>query len=159
MTLGASCWAGRFVGLLGLVMTTLAVLMGGIFHRKSLSFCLGLMAVFAQFPAGFALLPGMVALHAIDFVRLGVFLMGEGHFPIGNIEGNRIFLSESPCDHQDGEQKTCKDSDADQSFLHYCFTPFLLDLIVPQLLRPKKSNKNSFFVKKKKRFLKKFRNL
>ncbi len=32
MALGASCWAGRFAGLLRLVMTTLAVLMGGIFH-------------------------------------------------------------------------------------------------------------------------------
>src|SRR5512147_105812 len=99
MALGASRRPGRLSSLLGLLMTTFAVLMSGLLHGKSLSFRLGLVAVFAQFAGSFALLPGMVALHAIDFICVGVFLMVKGHFSIRNIESNCILLSKGAGNH------------------------------------------------------------
>ncbi len=101
MALCASCWAGRFVRFLGFVMTTFAVLVGGVLHRNSLSFCLLFVTVFAQFASSLALLPGMVALYAIDFICFGMFLMAERHFSIRNVEGNHILCSKSASHHHD----------------------------------------------------------
>ena len=112
MALRASCWAGRFVSFLGLLMTTFAVLVGGVFHRKSLSFCLGLMAVFAQFARSLALLPGMVALQTIDLQCFRMLLVGECHLPVARIVFNHI-LSKEAADHEDGEYETCNDPNAD----------------------------------------------
>lgn len=148
MALCASCWAGRLVSFLGLLMTTFAILVGGLFHRKSLPFCLGLMALFAQFARGFAFLPGMMALHTIDFICLGMLLMVKCHFSIRNIEGHLVLCSKSASHHHNGEHKTYNDPNADQ-FSHSRFTPFLLRFFVPQLFRLKTLTNIHFLVKKK----------
>jgi len=122
MALGARCWASRFIRLLCLVMTALAVLMISILCAKGLSFCLGLMAVFAQFPRGLALLPRMVAFQAIDFQRFGMLLMSERHLSIFRIVLNHIFCKNAT-DRQNREQETYNDPNTDQPFFHPCFTP------------------------------------
>jgi len=124
MALSASCWASRFAGFLRFLMAAFAVLMESVFCRKSLSFCLGLMAVNTQFARSIALLPRMVTFHTVDLQRLGMLLVVERHFPVRNIKCDHILGSKDACNHQDGEQETCKDPYADQPFSHYCLTPF-----------------------------------
>jgi hypothetical protein len=130
MALSAPSGTGWFVGLLCLIVAAFAVFMHSILQRKSFPLCLGLVAVSAQLPSGLALLPGMVALHAIDFVCFRMLFMGKRHFSIRNIEGNNVFLSKSTSYHQDGEQETCKNPDTDQPLSHYCFTPFPFNLYI-----------------------------
>jgi len=112
MTLGAPCWASRFIGLLCLVMAAFTIFMIGVFCRKGLSFCLGFMALFAKLPRGLTLLPCVVALHAIDLKRLGMFLVSERHLPVGRIILHNVLCKET-ADHEDREHETCNDPNAD----------------------------------------------
>ena len=101
MALSASCWTGRFVGLLSLFMTSFAILMIGILCRNGFPLGLGLMAVFAKFASGFALLPGMVAFHTIN-LQIDMLLMGKGNLPIRRIVFNHIFCKNTT-HHQEGK--------------------------------------------------------
>ena len=112
MTLGAPCWTSRFIGLLRIIVTALAVLMVGVFCRKGLSLCFGFMAVHAKLARGLALLPGVVAFQTIDFVCFRMLLMGECHLPLGRIVFNHI-LCKKATDHEHGEHETCNDPNAD----------------------------------------------
>ena len=115
---------------------------------KVLSLCLGLMAFFAKLTRGIAFLPSMVASYAI-VLQIHMLLMVEFCLAIRIVDNHHIFLSKSYCNHQDGEQKTYKNPNANQTLSHRFFTPFPLYLLVLQLIRPKESIKYSFFVKKK----------
>lgn len=99
------------IGLLQIIMTSFAAFMVSFFRIDSLPFCLGLVTVFAKFACRLALFPIVMALQAIDLQCFRMFLMGEGYFPVRDIEGDRFFLDLGPCaaGHQDGEHKACKD--------------------------------------------------
>jgi len=137
MALSASCWTSRFAGFLRFLMAAFAVLMESVFCRKSLSFCLGLMAVNTQFARGIALLPSMVAFHTVDLQRLGMRLVIERHFPVRNIKRDHILGGKDTGNHHHGEQETCKDPYAYQPLFHYLFTPFPIRiyLLLSQLYR------------------------
>jgi len=133
MALSAPCWTCRFIGLLCLLMAAFAVLMIGILCGNGLSLKLGLMTVLAQLSSGLAFLPGVVAFHTINLHGFGMLLVSECHLSIGRIIFDHI-LCKNASDHQDGEQETCQDPNADQPFFHSCFTPSLLISDCPLIL-------------------------
>jgi hypothetical protein len=77
-------------------MTALAVFVIGVLRRKSLSLCLGLMALLAQLSAGLARLPRMVAFQTILHQCFRMLLMGKLYLPLRNIEGDFIFAAKAP---------------------------------------------------------------
>ena len=77
MALSTSGRTGRFVGFLCLIMATFAILMIGILCREGLSLGLSLMAFFAKFACGLALLPGVVAFQTIDLQCFRMFFVCE----------------------------------------------------------------------------------
>jgi len=114
-------------------MAAFAVLMIGILCGNGLSLKLGLMTVLAQLSSGLAFLPGVVAFHTINLHGFGMLLVSECHLSIGRIIFDHI-LCKNASDHQDGEQETCQDPNADQPFFHSCFTPSLLISDCPLIL-------------------------
>jgi hypothetical protein len=63
------------------------------------------MAVFTKFTCGLALLPGVVAFHAIS-LQIDMLFMGKCNLPIGRIIFDHIFANTT--DHQDGKDKTLR---------------------------------------------------
>ena len=106
VTLGAPSGPGRLLGLLGLVVTPLAVFVIGVLGCEGLSLGLGLVAIFTELAGGFALLPGVVTFEAIDLQGLRMLLMSEFDLSIRNIEDHLILCGEDARCHQDGENKT-----------------------------------------------------
>jgi len=112
MALSAPCGTSRFIGLLCLVMATLAIFMVSILCRKGLSLCGFFVAVFATFASGLTLLPCVVALQTIDLQCFRMLLMGECHLPVGRTIFDHI-LSKEAADHEDGKHEPCNDPNAD----------------------------------------------
>ena len=102
MTLSTGDRTSRFVRFLCLVMAPFAILVIGILICQILSLRFVLMALLAELPAGFARLPRMVAFHAIDLQRLGMFLVGKLYLPV-RVVINDLILCKNTCNHQDGE--------------------------------------------------------
>jgi len=93
-----TCW---LLGSLCFLVATLTVLMEGILCRKGLPFCLGLMALYAEFAAGLTLLPGVMAFGTIDLQCFRMLFVVECHLSKRRIEGHYIFCCKNTAHHQE----------------------------------------------------------
>ncbi len=112
MALSATGRPGGLIGLLQIIMTSLAALVVSVLCREIFPFGFGLVAVFAKFAGGLALLPGMVALQAVDLECFRMLLVSEGHLSVRNIIGDHI-LCKSAADHEQGKNKPGQYPNAD----------------------------------------------
>jgi hypothetical protein len=155
MALIACSWAGRFFGLACLLVTTFAVLMGSIFHRRSLSLCLCLMAratCLWDF-AWFLIFQFVVAFYAFK-LQIDMLLMAEFYLTKRIVHSVIIFcllLSKNAAHHENREKKNRENPDADQTLFHSFFTPSLsnLDPSPPDLLDLKSLTNIQFLSRKK----------
>ncbi len=83
------------------------------------------MTICAFFAGSFTRLPSVMAFQAINLQCFAVLLMGKCHFPIRGLENDRVWSSESTCNHQTSHHESCENKDTHQLFHLSCFLLFL----------------------------------